>query len=442
MNKFLVLVLLLIVGSITSYAQVTFEPGYFINNDGDRVDCLIRNTDKLITPTKFEYKLPGTSEVKIALLSEVQEFEILNTVHKYRRFTVEIDNSSNNVKELSYSREPDLKREQLFLKVLLDGRASLYSYNRQGNAERYFYKKQNSDVAQLVHKKYLIKETVVGENNDFRQQLLSALDCPSFTFEQVNKINYKSQELVQVFADYNQCVGSNFVNYSDRKLKGKTNFNVKIGLSSASLRVDQYLIIQQASYGPSKVSFTKHATTYLNQEVSPRVGFEIERIFPFNRYKWALFVEPTFQYYKTKDEFVVYKRVYVPETFTHEGYYTLGDETGNLTVDYSLISVPIGVRHYLYLNDESKLFISGAVSPNFILKPSSSLKTEGYNSQPKFDQYSFNLKPSFNFALGYKLKDKYSLEAEYSAGKRLLENNMWETRFTKSFSLVLGYKLY
>jgi hypothetical protein len=40
-----------------SYAQITFEKGYFINNSGDRTECFIKNIDWRDNPTKFEYKM-------------------------------------------------------------------------------------------------------------------------------------------------------------------------------------------------------------------------------------------------------------------------------------------------------------------------------------------------------------------------------------------------
>jgi hypothetical protein len=442
MNKLLLLAFYFVF-SINAFAQVTFEPGYFIDNDGNRINCLIKNTDRTLNPTQFEYKLSDGNASILATIDNVQEFEILNTVHKYQRFTVNIDRSANATKELGYSREPEFKQEQLFLRVLVEGNATLYEYNGSRGLQRYFYKKDTSEVEQLVYKKYLITETGIGENSSYKQQLSYVLNCPTFTFEQINNINYNEKDLVEIFTNYNTCIGSEYADYTSKKLKGKFEFAVKAGINSSSLKVEQFVVLVAMASGSSKMSVTKHAITNSRTEQSPRIGFEIERNLPFNKYKWSLYIEPTFQYFKTKNELIVYRRVEVPETPTRKAYVALAQEEGTLTVDYSHITVPIGVRHYFFLNNGSKLFLSGAIAPNFLINSSKSLKAEGYNiQQPEFNQSGFNLKPSFTFALGYKLKNKFSLEADYSAGKRMLEDNMWQTKFINSFSAMVGYKFY
>ena len=49
--------LLTIILSLNSYSQVSFEKGYHIDNNDQKISCLIKNLDWKNNPTKFEFKL-------------------------------------------------------------------------------------------------------------------------------------------------------------------------------------------------------------------------------------------------------------------------------------------------------------------------------------------------------------------------------------------------
>lgn len=51
-----ILIFTLTILSINTFAQ-DFEKGFYIENNGKRVDCLIKNIDWLYNPESFEYKL-------------------------------------------------------------------------------------------------------------------------------------------------------------------------------------------------------------------------------------------------------------------------------------------------------------------------------------------------------------------------------------------------
>ena len=132
----LILVFLL---SITIQAQIRFEQGYLIDNNNQKQVVLIKNVDWLNNPKSIEYKNNETSKVEIATINQVKEFGIDNQ-SKYVRADVKIDRSSEDLDKISSNEEPDFKEEKLFLKVLIEGDASLYGYNDY-NLKRFFYKK-------------------------------------------------------------------------------------------------------------------------------------------------------------------------------------------------------------------------------------------------------------------------------------------------------------
>jgi hypothetical protein len=82
--------------TINVYAQVVFESGYFIDNSGQKVECLIRNVDRSDNPTEFQYKLSERSEINTATIESVKEFGV-DGFSKYIRSEVKIDRSSDNI---------------------------------------------------------------------------------------------------------------------------------------------------------------------------------------------------------------------------------------------------------------------------------------------------------------------------------------------------------
>ena len=129
MKKALVLVFALL--TIQAFAQITFEKGYFIDNSDQRIECLIKNVDWRNNPTNFQYKLNQNEEPVEAEITNVKEFGIYNS-SKFLRRVVKIDRSTEETNKLSKERNPKFEEEQLFLKVLNEGKANLYSYYDTG----------------------------------------------------------------------------------------------------------------------------------------------------------------------------------------------------------------------------------------------------------------------------------------------------------------------
>ncbi|MEX0314438.1 MAG: tRNA modification GTPase, partial [Allomuricauda sp.] len=153
MNKHLFFLLTLAL-SFNCYAQISYEKGYFIENNGKKVECFIENVDWKNNPTEFKYKLSESSESIKVGITKVKEFSVQN-YSKYIRANVKIDRSSSNINQLSSTRNPVFKEETLFLKILVEGTSNLYYYE-DGNLIRYFYSKDgHHNLEQLIFKYYL-----------------------------------------------------------------------------------------------------------------------------------------------------------------------------------------------------------------------------------------------------------------------------------------------
>jgi hypothetical protein len=172
------------------YSQINFEKGYFIDKNDVRTDCFIRNNDLYKSPKSFTYKIDIEDlDVKIADISNVQEFVIDNKL-KYVKYLVNVDMSSTNLNELSQNRDPEWVEKTLFLRVLIDGGATLFEY-KDDFVQRYFYKLNDTDVEQLIYKKYFVKntgDTKSAVNNEFQKQLWLNMRCGNETTKRVLKV--------------------------------------------------------------------------------------------------------------------------------------------------------------------------------------------------------------------------------------------------------------
>ncbi len=395
MKKCLLLILITIV-STNIYSQISFEQGYYVDNSGERINCLIKNIDWNNNPTEFEYKLSANSDPETATIESVKEFGIDN-VSKYIRSTVNIDRSSEDIERLSLDRNPIFKEETLFLKVLIEGKAGLYGYVNN-NLIRYFYNKENSSIEQLVYKSYEKENNEIGKNDRFKNQIWNDLKCSTIKINMVENLEYKKNDLINYFVKYNECTDGAYVNYEEKQQRDFLHISLRPGANISALSIH---------------SVSNSSNTDFGNELTFRFGLETEFIMPFNKNKWAIIVEPTYQYYKAKAEIF----------------------TQNVNADYKSIELPVGIRHYFFLNEDSKLFINGS----FVFDLSTN------NSKINFEYASdleIKTRNNLAFGLGYKLNDRYSLEFRYQTSREILDKFVYWSSDYQTFSIIFGYTIF
>ncbi|MBD0830602.1 outer membrane beta-barrel protein [Aestuariibaculum sediminum] len=409
MKKHLKFVLISLL-TLNSFAQISFEKAYYIDNTGNKIECLIKNKDWRNNPTEFEYKLTEQSEEKEITIASVQEFGINNNL-KYIRQQVEMDRSSDEVKHLDTRRTPLYKVEKVFLKVLVEGSASLYKYT-DGNLIQFFYANINSEIKPLVYKKFKTTSGYIGENTQYREQLANTLICDGYKQNKIKKLKYTSSDLIAVFTEYNNCKNGGIKNTEVNKSKQKKDvFNLtlrpRINNQSFKIRNLNYITDREANLG-SKTTFG--------------FGIETEYILPFNNNKWSVIFEPTYQYFNSEN------------TFNSNDP---NREKTVINVDYTSIELPLGLRYYIFLKDNSKFFLNACflndINFNSLIKFSEVDGTQvGYN-----EPLENNL--NYVFGAGYKFLNKFSVELRYQTGRHIVYTT---SSSYKTAAVIFGYTLF
>jgi len=402
------LFLLVAILSLNCYSQISFEKGYYINNTDQKTNCLIKNIDWKNNPTEFEYRLSENSEPKKVTIKSVKEFGVYN-ISKYIRRTVNIDRSSKSSMAMSSDKNPIFKEEELFLKVLVESKSNLYEYI-DSNLSRYFYNKENSTIEQLVFKRYKTIDNSIGKNNRFRQQLWVDLKCENFKKRKIENVGYNKNDLVRFFTEYNKCNHNDLISFEPKQKQDLFNLTIRPRLNSSSLT------LQNSVSNSRDIDF--------ENKTGLGFGLEVEFILPFNKNKWAIAIEPTYQNFK-------YEKTTVASNVSG------GKLTTN--VDYSSIEIPVSIRHYFFLNEDSKIFVNASVLFDFSSKSSIEFTRDDGSI---LDLLDIDTRNNLAMGVGYKQHDKYSLEIRYQTSKEILEGySFWSSDY-KTFSVIFGYSLF
>lgn len=403
------LFLLTVLLCFNCYSQIEYEKGYYIDNNNQKTNCLIKNVGWKNNPTEFEYKISENSESKKAILKNIKEFGI-NNVLKYVRKHVKIDRSTENINSLSDSKKPFFNEEELFLKLLVEGKASLYEYV-DGNLRRYFYDKDNSNVEQLIFKSFKTSDNKLGKNNRFKQQLWNALKCSNFKISKFERLNYKKNDLVNFFVAYNNCNNGAYINYDEKQHRDLINLTIRPRLNNSSLTIMNSISSSRDIDFGNKIGFG--------------FGIEAEFLLPFNKKKWAITIEPTYQ------------------SFNSESITDVNNVLGGVLIakiDYSSIEIPVGLRHYFFINKNSKIFMNASYIFDLSSKSSIDFTRNDISdiSSLEIDTVISNLA----FGLGYKYKDKYSIEFRYQTPRDVLGKYVFWSSEYKTLSIIFGYSLF
>ncbi|MFZ6011342.1 MAG: hypothetical protein ACOYXT_13420 [Bacteroidota bacterium] len=399
-----IIVCLFALASLPSFSQIAFEKGSFVDNDGIVTECWIKYVEWYNNPSTFEYKLSESGAIQTADISNIREFRVSGAA-KYVKYKVKIDRSSSDSDKLTNNRNPTWLDEVLLLKVLVEGKANLYMY-QQDNLVRFFFNTGDS-VKQLVYKKFTWEDpnartnyVKVKANNTFRQQILLEVNCGSTKAVDVEKINYKQRDIQRYFQEYNACSGSAF-NVYHAVQKPRKNIRLKISSGAMVFNVP--------------VTSTFPADDVDLHGVALRIGMEAEFILPYNKNKWGFIVEPAYHSLNADGNTAAFR---------------------NVDFTYSYLEIPIGIRHYFFLNDKTKLFANASIA-----LPFSSMVTESHLQYENGEELEIRPKSSYVAGAGLQWR-KLSVEARYYTNQNLLNNYaFWRARFNR-VSLVVGYRLF
>ncbi|MEW7290716.1 tRNA modification GTPase [Aquimarina sp. 2304DJ70-9] len=417
MNKQILIALLLLIG-LSSQAQIKFENGYFITNAGERVECLIKNMDWKNNPTQFEYKTSEDAESKTETIRTIKEFAIIG-VSKYQKHQVNIDKSSEEINSLSTDRNPEFQMVTVFLKVLVEGKSNLYLYEDQ-TLRKFFFKTEDKPIEQLIYKSYKVSPSEIGKNTRYKQQLWNTLKCDNISLKKIEALRYYKSQLTKLFVDYNTCNDPDAEVTVFEKNQSEDSFNLTIRprINFSSLKFEENSTALRVYDFGSKQNFS--------------LGIEAEYILPFNKGKWGLFIEPTYQYFESDAE------LRIPTGGIINRVRIL-----NADIDYKSLELPIGIRHYMHVNKSSSVFITGAYIIDITLD--SKINVIETFTNPDFvrqEEIEIKSKGNLGLGIGYNYKSKYSVEFRYNTNRDLLSRFVNRKVKYPVTSIILGYSIF
>ncbi|REC59887.1 hypothetical protein DRF65_23540 [Chryseobacterium pennae] len=377
------------------YSQINFEQGYIINENGGKTNVLIKNKDWNNNPEVIEYKINGNEKINQIAAMNLKEFSVGNI--KYLKAKVMIDRSSSNLDHLSITKDLKNNEEILLLKSLVEGKINLYRYN-SGNITRFFYKKKNEDTFhQLEYKEYL-NSNRIEKNETYKNQLKNEFsDNSKITDTDIERLGYTENKLKKIFILYN---GLDPVTAEGN---GKNNFHIYlkpgVGFSNYTIHAPQ---------GTTDIG------EYKKNGIAYRFGVELEYILNFNKGKWAIISEPAFQTVNLKVN--DYNR-------------------RNFEIKYSALQLPFGFKHNMFLNQKSKIYVSGLLCFELILN------NDVYTVDNISTSANGRVYPTF--AAGYNY-DRFGAELKWGSVPYFssLYYGQPEKLNMNGFSVSLSYKLF
>ncbi|KRD59676.1 hypothetical protein ASE40_11255 [Flavobacterium sp. Root935] len=417
MKKQILFIALTLLLTLKGFSQIAFEKGYVITENNQKTECLVENLDWKNNPTSFRYRLSEDSPIINADLKTVKEFSVTGQ-KKFIRSSVNIDRSTKDLQTMTTEKNPVFHLETLFLQVLMEGNASLYLYD-DSTVRRFFYKVNNAEIKQLVYKTYLASgdnenakyyTDQIAKNNYFREQLYLDLKCDNIQQNEYETLTYAKNALMRIFAKYNKCTNSEFVDLEVKEKKDLFNLTVRPRYNNSSLTMESSNFEDMNFDFGGKSSFS--------------LGIEAEFILPFNKDRWSIIVEPTYQYYKSEQ--------------TIQSSQVVGG-TLDGKVDYKSIELPIGIRRYFFINKNVKIFANGSVIVDFSNNSTATVTRADGSELNKLD-----IKSGINlgFGLGAKFMDKFSAEIRFQTPRGIVsDNSSWNSSY-QTTSLIVGYSFF
>ncbi len=320
-------------------AQITFEPGYFIDNDDNKIECLIQNERWLFSPEIVSYRLNGSTDIRSFSVGDCKEFKIAGQ-GAYKRVSAGFPITQSTLKKKEKNPEPELVRKTVFVQNIIEGKASLYWY--VGDIDIvYLFSKEDGPIEVLLYKKYVGDDLKVRENNIFKRQLLKDFPCDNRL--DIQKVKYSRKSLIKYFEEINTCLGDNSFVVYERTAKQKANFPITLKVWGG---------VQQYGYEVGLTSRPGEVYEFENAS-GAKFGGEVEAFFPYFGYKKASVILSA-QYGSFTSDYLVQPDDFIYNPSTEQ----------ILTGDFSILELMLGARYYFDITEKSNVFLEAGFVTN------------------------------------------------------------------------------
>ena len=143
------------------FAQKNFQPGYIINNSGQKIEGFIdyrkwdRNPDKISFMVTMEGEPITYSPLDIKSFYVKDEMSYYLKDEMYISAIVDIDKSPYSISELTQDFNGKFEKEVVFLSLYIQGAYNLYYYKDENKKIHYFINNQGNEIEELIFRKYL-----------------------------------------------------------------------------------------------------------------------------------------------------------------------------------------------------------------------------------------------------------------------------------------------
>ena len=311
-------------------AQERYVPGYFIDTSGARHDVLIRSASTRFAPERVVFRRGAKAATEELPREAIQAYGLDDLSERYVRFTVRMDQSRQELSELTSSPTPEWKERTVLLKQLLEGTADLYSYT-EGTQTTYFLRTGTATPRQLIARRYRGEARKVHQDVRYLAQLAQQLICRSGQLpDGVHTVKYTERELQKIVTAYNRCAGGE-PTLVYRPAPAPVRFWLRGGVERGD--------------GTYQVTSSRTRNVALGSTTVPRLGVEAEYPLPFTRRRFQLYLGADYRAKTTSYGMV-------------ENTYVAARE---VRLDYVALSFPLGLRRYLSLGKSSLLLTAGGL---------------------------------------------------------------------------------
>ena len=349
-------------------AQVAYEPGYLLAEDGSREPVEIQNLDWRYNPERITILRDGR-EVEVTT-ADLLEFGIPGKA-RYVNHTVQMESSGTETRRLPRApAEP--REERVLLRAEVEGPASLYSYRSPQMTKFFLQLDPTTPPVQLAHQQWLNAQNEVQSDEAYINQLRSALKCDDLTPDR--NIRYTLRELRRYVLAYNACMGAQSEIYANN---GAQSRRVYFGVTPG-IYLTKYQIRQPGG---------DRTLVEMDNQTALRIGLEMEYRLPFAGNKFALVFEPNFYTYESTGAYSDISRIEVA------------------TADYTILELPLGLRYYSFVGTAVKVFATASAGYNLPLSG-----TIEYDRGPA-DEVNGNF--GYSGGVGLRIREHFGLEARY-----------------------------